>query len=271
MTTDKYLYEFSLTKEEEIEKIETSKNENGEEVRTIKKEISKKLVPFRIAKPTRKIFDQAELFYGVKLSEGIKSGLLTRSLLAKRYQNDGGALSEPEKERYATLYVQLFQKETELQRLQINLDKLPEDLQKEKVSVILNEILDIRRELQEFEFYQSNLFDQTAENRARNQTIMWWVLNISYMQSDKEFLPLFGLGSFDERLTKYDEIEDGEDTFIKNAVKKFAYFISLWYVGRITNKEDFEFFDKGYDGANSYNPIVPASEAKQDDKEKISE
>jgi len=256
MNIDKYLYEFSLIKEEEIERQEVSKNEKGEEVRILKKEIVKRPVSFRILKPTRKTFDQAELFYGVKLSEGIKSGLLTRSLLAKRYQNDGGALSEPEKERYATLYVQLFQKETELQRLQINLDKLSEDIQKEKVTSVLNEILDVRKELQEFEFYQSNLFDQTAENRARNQTIMWWVLHISYIQNEKDFSPLFGLGSFEEKLNKYDEIEDGEDTFIKNAVKKFAYFISLWYVGRISNKEDFEFFNKSYEETNPYNPIV---------------
>lgn len=268
MTPDKFLYEFSLDKEEEVEKVESSKNEKGEEIKIIKKEIVKKPVLFRIIKPTRKVFDQAELFYGVKLSEGIKSGLLTRSLLAKRYQNDGGALSEPEKERYATLYVQLFQKETELQRIQINLDKLSDEIQKEKLSEILNEILEIKKELQEFEFYQSNLFDQTAENRARNQTIMWWVLQASYYQNNKEFLPIFGVGSFEDRLNKYDEIEDGSDSFMKNAVKKFAYFISLWYVGRIVNKEDFEFFDKNYERSSPYNPIVEATPQENSNEEK---
>ena len=266
MMPEKYLYEFSLTKEEEVEKVEVSKNENGEEIKFLKKEIIKKPVLFRVLKPTRKTFDQAELFYGVKLSEGIKCGLLTRSLLAKRYQNDGGALSEPEKQRYATLYVQLFQKETELQRLQINLDKLPEDVQKEKVTLILNDLLEVRRELQEFEFYQSNLFDQTAENRARNQTIMWWVLHISYMKNESDFSSLFGLGSFEERLNKYDEIEDGNDAFIKNAVKKFAYFISLWYVGRIANKEDFEIFDKNYESSSPYNPIVDNQSSAEEKK-----
>jgi hypothetical protein len=268
MNPEKYLYEFSLQKEEEREKVEISKNELGEEIKILKKEIVKKPLLFRIVKPTRKVFDQAELFYGVKLSEGIKSGLLTRSLLAKRYQNDGGALSEPEKERYAALYIELFQKETELQRLQVNLDKLSEEEQKEKISIVLNSLLEIRKELQEFEYYQSNLFDQTAENRARNQTIIWWVLNISYIQKEKEFVSLFETGSFEERLAKYDEIEDGEDLFLKNAVKKFAYFISLWYVGRISNKEEFEYFDKNYENNNSYTPIVEKSEKDTKEEQK---
>ena len=38
----------------------------------------------------------------------------------------------------------------------------------------------VKREIQEFEMAQASLFDQTAENRARNKTILWWVLNMSY-------------------------------------------------------------------------------------------
>ena len=38
------------------------------------------------------MFDEGELFYGVTLSQGIKSGLLTKAQLAKRYDNDGGFL-----------------------------------------------------------------------------------------------------------------------------------------------------------------------------------
>ena len=104
MNLNKFLYEFTVNKEEEVEKSEISKNEKNEEIRIVKKEIIKNPISVRIIKPDRKLFDDAELFYGVQLSVGIKSGLLTRSLLAKRYQNDGGALSDPEKEQYANLY-----------------------------------------------------------------------------------------------------------------------------------------------------------------------
>lgn len=257
MNTNKFLYEFSLDKEQLVEKTEASKDESGQEIKITKKELVKKPIKIRILKPTRKVFDDAELFYGVKLSEGIKSGLLTRSLLAKRYQNDGGALSEPEKQKYASLYIDLFKKETEFQRIQVNLDNLDSELHKKKTEEILNDLLDIKRELQEFELYQSNLFEQTAENRARNQTIMWWVLSLSYIEAEKDsFEPIFGNGSYDLKLSKYDEIEDSEDDFIKMVIKKLAYFISLWYVGRISNQDDFSYFDKAYGDDKSKN-IVP--------------
>ena len=92
------LNEFILPKEEEVQETESSTNEKGEEVKTtktVKKSVNKTFV---VKKPNRSLYDEAELFYGVKLSEGIKAGLLTRALLAKRFNNDGGGLSDNEKE-----------------------------------------------------------------------------------------------------------------------------------------------------------------------------
>ena len=83
----KIIYDFTIPREEEVEETVTSKNDKGEEVKTTKK--TKKSVDktFVLKKPGRKLYDEAELFYGVKLSEGIKAGLLTRALLAKRFNN----------------------------------------------------------------------------------------------------------------------------------------------------------------------------------------
>lgn len=241
MKTDKFLYEFKINKIVEKEETESSVNEKGEEVKTIKKVKANDLVSIRIIKPTRKSFDEAELFHGVKLSEGIKAGLLTRSLLAKRYQNDGGAMSEPEKERYAKLYIDLYRLQSDLQRLEINLEKVSKEEQTKKITDILNEITETRKELQEIENYHSTLFDQTAENRARNQTIMWWVLNLSYIsENNTDYAPLFGEGSFEKKIEKYDEIEEKDDPFYKELFAKLAYFISLWYMGKANNFEDFK-------------------------------
>jgi HPt (histidine-containing phosphotransfer) domain-containing protein len=173
MKTDKYIYEFSIDNEIEKEVVEISKNEKGEEVKTLKKVKEKSPVYFRILRPDRKTFEEAELFYGVKVSEGIRLGLLTKSLIAKRYQDDGGALSESEKQRYATLYVTLYVKQTELEKVQANLTKLEKEEQETKMKDLLNEILNIKKDLANLELQQSSVFDQTAENRARNQVILW--------------------------------------------------------------------------------------------------
>lgn len=241
MKTDKYLYEFTIQKENEKEEVEFSKNEKGEEVKTIKKIKLNTPINFRILKPNRKLFEGAELFYGIKLSEGIKAGLLTRSLLAKRYQNDGGAMSDPEKQRYATLYIELYRLQNDLQRLEINLDKMDKEEQNKKITTLLNEISTAKRELQEIENYHSTLFDQTAENRARNQTIMWWVLQLAYLsENNQDYQPFFGEGDYEKKLEKYDEIEEKDESFNKEALAKLAYFISLWYMGKANNTEDFK-------------------------------
>ena len=42
-----------------------------------------------------------------------------------------------------------------------------------------------RRKLQSYEADKTSLFDQTAETRARNKTVFWWVLNMSYHDGEK--------------------------------------------------------------------------------------
>ena len=109
----KRLHSFTVTKEVEVVKKDESENDKGEKVITERTELEKKPQYFFIRKPTRALYDDAELFYAVKMSEGIKAGLLTKALLAKRYENDGGPLSEGEVERYGELYVDFYQRQTE--------------------------------------------------------------------------------------------------------------------------------------------------------------
>ena len=113
----KKLFDFRIPKVIKETKSETSKNDKGETV-TVEKEVEvHKSQKVFLRKPNRSLYDEAELFYGVRLSEGIKAGLLTRALLAKRFSNDGGVLSEDEKNRYADLYLKLYENQLEVDRL----------------------------------------------------------------------------------------------------------------------------------------------------------
>ena len=235
-----WLYDFPVKKIVEKKETEVIKNAEGEETETTKTTKEEVSVRFKIKKPNRKIYEEADLFYGIKLSEGIKAGLLTKSLLAKRYSNDGGFLSEPEKDKYAQLYISLFEQENELQRVQINLEEKSGEERTEKIKNITVKMLELRRELQEFELAQQSLFDQTAEVRAKNQSIMWWLLRISFFEEDGEALPVFGVGDYDDQIAKYDEYEELDDPFWNEAVKKLAYFISFWESGQVATREDFD-------------------------------
>ena len=80
----KEIYSFEIDRE--VEKtVEEKKQENGKEV-TVTSTVTEKVpVEIVIKKPRRSDYDEAELYYGVQLSEGIKAGLLTQSLACQAF------------------------------------------------------------------------------------------------------------------------------------------------------------------------------------------
>ena len=234
------LNEFKLLKEENVEETETSVNDKGEEVKTtknVKKPVEKTFV---VKKPNRSLYDEAELFYGVKLSEGIKAGLLTRALLAKRFNNDGGILSDGERDKFAGLYMGLFEKQAKLQKLELRDSKELTSEEAREKELLIEELGSAREEIQEFEMAQAALFDQTAENRARNKTILWWVLQLSYEKVGDDYVEVFKGKGFEERLAEYDKFEELEDDFLDEMLKKFSYVVSFWFVTKADTKEQLD-------------------------------
>jgi hypothetical protein len=238
----KTMYEFTINQEKEVEKVDVSTNEKGEEVKVTSKAKVNVPIKLSIKKPSRGLFDEAELFFGVRLSEGIKAGLLTRALLAKRFSNDGGVFSDSDKEEYTKLYIKLFELQTEFQKVSLKEEKNRSETEKNEYKRIIKEIAETREKLQDYEFAQASLFEQTAENRARNKTIMWWVLQLSQLQDDEgKFQDLFKGSSYEEKLEAYDLVEEkSEDSWERRALSKFVYLISFWYTGRASSQEEFE-------------------------------
>jgi hypothetical protein len=241
----KYLYTFTESEVKEVEKIEESTNDNNELVKTIKKVKEEKPVEFALKKPTRAMLDDAELFYGVKLAEGIKAGMLTRTLMVKKYDKDGGIFTDGEVEKIKILLEEITNIQIKYQvyvEKEEKKEKLTEEENKEKIE-LENQINALRLELVELENAKNNIFEQTAENRAKNKTMMWWILFMSYKKSGEDYVPLFGEGTYEQRLKKYDEIEEGDDAFLKKILTRFAYFVSFWYAGKATKQEDFKIIE----------------------------
>jgi hypothetical protein len=248
----KELYTFKTIKEEVKDVIETSKNEKDEEIKIVKQEKVSNSIEFALKKPNRSLFDEAELFYGVKLAESIKAGMLTKTLMLKKYDNDGGIFTKNEVDRIKDLLVLLAESQRELIELEEKNKNLKFSKEDEEKSLILNQKIDsLKSELVEIENNKNNLFEQTAENRAKNKTMMWWVLNLAYQKVGENFIPFFGEGNYEQKLRKYDELEEGGDEFVKKIMTKFAYFISFWYSGRASKKEDFETIEKYLSGEES--------------------
>ena len=97
----KTIYKFTVKKEEEVEeedhflKLKIKKPEQLEKVtktKTVKKPGS--LYQIRIAEPSRRQVEDADMEFSIEMSKCIKKGILTKAMLAKKYSDSGGLLSE---------------------------------------------------------------------------------------------------------------------------------------------------------------------------------
>lgn len=254
----KWLCEFKLDKLVDVKKSSKSKDEKGVEIEIVKTLKKKEPHVYKLQKPTRKQFEEGELFYAIKLSEGIKAGLLTTAQVAKRYENDGGVFTNTEKARLKELRSDI----SELQAAYFKLEGPEEETNKEKIK-ILSQINDFRIEISEIENVHQYIYDQTAEIKARNKTILWWILQLAHEVQNNKESELFGKGNAEEKLEEYDKLEEKGDDFSAEILKKLAYYVSYWYVSKNIDSEDFKTVESLYVQNSNYTIVEDEDEEEK--------
>lgn len=225
----RFLYETKIKRQ--IEEVVVDKKVEGDTTTQTKRTVTKvKEVKVAILKPDRKLFKGAELFYAKTLSEYLKSGLLPYSLVAKRYANDGGPLTEREKERLRELREQARELEKDFFGTQGD-----DEIAQERKNELLVQINATNAEISTIQNAYSDIFDSTAEMKSRNDTIEWWSLFLIYWDEDgKGYKPLFGDGQYDARVESLEEYEDKAEPFFVELIKRLSYLISFWFTARDT-------------------------------------
>lgn len=234
----KKLYPFSLFKEETVEKEHIIKDpETGEDLKTTKKVKESIEKRFFLSKPTRQLFEDAEIFNGKKYHEAIKAGFLPLALLQKRINQDGGILSDNQQAEYDNLLKELFEKKKEIPAENVENTENLEDIKDKKEN---KEKLDkLKTKLREIQELQNSIYDRTAEFYARNKTAFWWALNLAYyVDKDNKEIPYFGTGNYDKKLEKYDELEENSDAFDRKVMTEFVYYTTLWFVSGANSEDD---------------------------------
>lgn len=234
----KKLYEFTIDKEEEVTEEEVVHEDDGTTTTTSKK--LKKKVPYNffIKKPTHSMIDDASLYYGVQLAKAVKAGMLTESMLKKRFEEDGGILSKKELKDYEGLYESLRKVVEEVAKLESAKKQTKAD--KAKLASLEESKNDLLKSIQAFETERSSLFNQTAENRARNKVIVWWVVHLSFKTEEGESLPVWAGEDEEERINYYHEwYEESSDIFDVELRLKFLYYISFWFNSSASDPDSF--------------------------------
>ena len=250
----KILYSFSVDLEREVEETieKKSKRKNKETgkmeaVATTETVSTKKQVPFNIIikKPSRTQLEDGDMFYSLELNKFIKMGLLTKAMLAKQYGSNGGVWTEKEQKMYADLVYKMHQKQLEVQSFSVFSEngKLSER-QQEKLDIATREMSEIRKDLTEYEMLQNSLFDHTADIKARNRAIMWYILHLTFFsEGEIEESPveeMFEGEDFEEKFGSYEMKEEEGDELYEKVIDKISSIITIWYVSGSQEKENLD-------------------------------
>jgi hypothetical protein len=201
---------------------------------------------FCILKPTRKMKEDGELYYASKLSQFISSGILPKIVWDKIFKDNGGIVSETDKKEYSDLFVELSSARNAINELSVKLEKDRTDSEKSEIEFLEAQAVDIRRKMQEMEMAQINAFENTAEAKARNRTIVWWAATLAAEEFESgRFEALLGAGSVDEKLDNYDSILEN-DKFLSDCFSRINYLVTVWYLGSASSFEDFKLLDVEY-------------------------
>ena len=252
-TKKRELYSFDIEiKEEtseEITKEVKKKNEETGEMETVKETVKKtveKDVPVKIflKKPTRTQVEDGDMFYSIWLNKFIKMGLLTRAMLAKKQVDIGGTLNDDDKVNFAKLYLQLFEKQQNVIRYSAkDRDKMSNDEQ-ERLEKAVSDLGVIRKQIADFEAAQASIFDHTADVKARNKTITWFLLHLAYFvkgeEDDAKEQAMFPGSDYEEKYSSYQEADEEQDDIFIKSIDKLSTIATIWYMSGVQEQADFD-------------------------------
>lgn len=243
----KSIYTFNIKRKTKVEEKRVEKYLDGEveKERTITEVVEKEVpVEILLKEPNRKQVQEAELQYSIEMSKAIKQGILTKAMLLNKYKDTGGLTSEIDSKELVDKYKELEKLQIEIVSLRIAPEADRTEDQKNELQKKEAELLLVRREIVNRETSYLNLFNHTADTRAQNKAILWYVLNLSYYKdptkNHKDFVPIFEGKNFDEKEEFLSKLEESEDPLYAEIYLKLASIFSYWFFSGVSNKEEFD-------------------------------
>ena len=235
---NKYIYEFSLNKKEKKQVETTRKNKDGEEETVLSNRTVKTPIKFVVAKPTRRIADDAEVYYSVKMSESIKKGIVTKAMLIKKYADNGGALTENESKELLKNLKRIHDLENEYQMISATNKK--ED--QKKLIDMETEISTLRRDLINLESSLQSVYQHTADARAERDTLLWYTIALAKIETEDGLAEYFDGDDIEEQIEDFYEKYEAEEGFDFEAVTTLSRVVGYWFYNQQATQEDINKF-----------------------------
>lgn len=237
------IYSFSVLLEKEVEESTVSKKKNAEgkmeQIQTTK--MVTKEVPYTVTiyEPSRRQVEDADMEFSIEMSKCIKRGILTKAMLAKKYSDSGGLLTEEDSQKLVRSYSQLGDIQKDLGRLMSKKKKTQEE--KDAETRLTEEFAEVRRDIVDLETAYQNVFNHTADTKAQNRTILWYLINLSFVTDSAGIeRPLFEGEDYDEMLDNYYLKDEKGDEIYDLCREKLMAFVSFWYFSQNPSEDDFK-------------------------------
>lgn len=233
------LYEFTVSEksEKEVQKIKVI---DGQETKVLEKETTETPVKVFFKKPGRRDEEEGDLFYSKKMHEFMKAGILTRAMMANKYKDTGGFVSEATAKEYGETVLRYIELEKEIALLKAT--KKATAKQKEKVENLEKEFAATQKKIIDLQAYQDSLMKESADDKAQNELLRWYALNFFYVQKDEEDEPeLYFKGeTYEDKLDSYYELEDEMSDLHKQIAPKIGTAVAVYYYRRVKNPDEFK-------------------------------
>ena len=230
----------------EVEKTIVDKETGKEEkVKAEEEVVTSEPVRIILKEPNRRQVEEADMEYSIEMSQCVKRGILTKAMLANKYTDTGGLVAEEDAKSLAKSYGKLGEIQSEYTRLSTKTGKKTKE-DEERLAELLEDIAALRKHIVDTETAYASLFNHTADTKAQNRAIMWYVLNLTYVmrEEDEEPQVFFKGETFEEKENHYFELDEKEDPLYLLIQGKIATFISYWYYASAITKEDFQKLDQ---------------------------
>ena len=146
--------------------VERENKETGETETVTTQQKVKVPVEVSLMKPSRRMIDEAEIFYSVELSNAVKKGILTKAMLVKKYADTGGTLTEDETKDMLRTMKEYNDLKNEYQLLKTK----NEDPERQKE--LEEKMLFTNRQILELEASLQGVYQHTADARAERAKLV---------------------------------------------------------------------------------------------------
>jgi len=247
----KELYSFQIKRKIKQKVAYEKENKEGKIVEAFKTKT--KTVENRVifTKPSFADIEEAEFFYGQKYNEFIQAGYLTKFLLNKRIGDAGGSSSKLSDKLIQKAFIDHMESAKVIEFYEGQKDLNNE--QEKKLEEAKELFVSSQKTVSDFEEFHRSQYSQTAEAKAEQRIMEWFIFNFSYYEeevdNEKGIFPLFVGEDYEEKRKHFLELcEDEDDIEDKESLKNKGIFdqsfetlarvANIWYNKLGSNQEE---------------------------------